>query len=305
MRSKFGLVVLVFALAVLGWGQTADELSKRAEKLEHREGMRVVRGTEVATNDSEIPGFIKDYDNAKTEPQREKAWNQIREDLRLLAACDRVSDGYVRTDSTLAANILRQDRYREAPRAEHESWIAIALQRLQKLFQPREQTQAPVVSPFLGPWVSTIVWGLLALFVLVLLGYALRHWAWVRSLRRRAKALVDDDEPERTLDEWLANADELAARGRYREAVRALYVACLLKFDEAKVARFDRGETNWEHLARIQASATRPPELDFRPATHAFDRIWYGMRVRDGADYQDFRAWYAEVAALVARTPEP
>ena len=107
--------------------------------------------------------------------------------------------------------------------------------------------------------------------------------------------MLEDDEPERSLDEWLAEADTLQAQGRYREAVRALYLASLLRFDEARVARFQRGQTNWEHLTRIEASPTMPKDLDFRATTRLFDRIWYGRIVRGKEDVDQFRAWYLNI----------
>ncbi|HWA84414.1 MAG TPA: DUF4129 domain-containing protein, partial [Fimbriimonadaceae bacterium] len=104
-----------------------------------------------------------------------------------------------------------------------------------------------------------------------------------------------DDEPERTLDEWLELSSSYERDGKYREAVRALYLACLLKFDERNVARFLRSQTNWEHLARIETSPKKPAGLDFRTPTQAFDRIWYGYKVRGPIDVAEFRAWYGDV----------
>jgi hypothetical protein len=78
-------------------------------------------------------------------------------------------------------------------------------------------------------------------------------------------------------------------------------LACLLRFDEHGVARFDRGQTNWEHLARVEASPKRPPSLDFRRATQAFDRIWYGFQCLGAPDVADFRGWYEDVRRALAK----
>jgi hypothetical protein len=129
--------------------------------------------------------------------------------------------------------------------------------------------------------------------------YAINRFSWSKRLERRAKALLDEDEPERSLDEWLEMADKLEREGKYREAVRSLYLACLLKIDEARIARFERSQTNWEHLARIEASPRRPAELEFREATMAFDHIWYGMRVDGSTDVMRFRNWYRQVTEAV------
>jgi hypothetical protein len=134
-----------------------------------------------------------------------------------------------------------------------------------------------------------VVWALL-IGALLFLGFlAFKHFSWKRTLTRKAKALLEEDEPERTLDEWLELADKLAAEGKHREAVRCLYLACLLRFDEHLVARFERGQTNWEHLARIQASSKLPIGLDFEPPTKRFDTVWYGQRTRGILDVDQFR----------------
>jgi hypothetical protein len=135
--------------------------------------------------------------------------------------------------------------------------------------------------------------------VIAFLVFALKRFVWSKRLERKAKALLDEDEPERTLDEWLELADRLERQGKYREAVRCLYLACLLKIDEARIARFERSQTNWEHLARIEASPARPSDLEFREPTRAFDNIWYGMRVNGSEDVMRFRAWYRQVTESV------
>lgn len=150
-------------------------------------------------------------------------------------------------------------------------------------------------------WLIYVVWILLAAIVVA------AAWPLVRLIRfrierrkRKAKGILEE-EPERTRSEYLSLADALAAQGDFRGAIRMSYLAALKRFDEARVARFDRGETNWEHLGRIRASAALPPGLDFRPATAAFDHYWYGKRPAHAEDYARFVAWYDEVDAALRR----
>lgn len=141
-------------------------------------------------------------------------------------------------------------------------------------------------------WFITLVWILLAGAGVFLLYLAISRFRFQKNLARKARAVLDEDEPERTVDEWLQMADQLEREGRYREAVRCLYLACLLKFDEFGVARFDRGQTNWEHLDRISKSPKLPAGLDFREPTRRFDVIWYGIRCDGVSDVSRFRAIY-------------
>lgn len=193
--------------------------------------------------------------------------------------------------------------YRDDGEKEASNWLAKAYERLGRALGAllrRETPKGPDLN--LGgtnlQGLSFLMWGLLGAVLVTFLYFVFRHFTWQGKLKRKA-ALLDADEPERTLDEWLTLADQLEREGKYREAVRCLYLACLLKFDEHHVARFDRGQTNWEHLKRIDASPAKPAGLEFRPATQAFDRVWYGMIVEGRADVDRFRQWYKDVVAAV------
>lgn len=208
--------------------------------------------------------------------------------------------------SSQARAIKQNPLFSDAGAEDQANWIQRAFERLRNLrFRqpgtPEINTPTLPTVTNLDRWLIGIMWGLLALLVLGLLWFAFRHFHWKRTLRRKAMALLEEDEPERTVDQWLVEADRLTADGRYREAVRCLYIACLLRFDEQGVARFDRGETNWEHLRRIQASPTRPADLDFVEPTRHFDTVWYGGKVRGVEDIDRMRSVYEAVTRSEAR----
>lgn len=182
---------------------------------------------------------------------------------------------------------------------ERPNWLAGAFDSLQTIDLSCNPDLPNSPGLNLGPAVIYLMWGLIGIAVAVFVFLALKHFAWAKNVQRRAKALLEEDEPERTLDEWLVMADDLEKKGLHREAVRCLYLACLLKLDEGRVARFERGQTNWEHLFRIEASPRKPPQLDFRPATRSFDTVWYGMRVRGSEDVAQFRHWYTEITEML------
>ena len=125
--------------------------------------------------------------------------------------------------------------------------------------------------------------------------------AWNSEEESKVEAMLAEDEPERTRDEYLDEADRLVGLGQYREAVRCLYLASLLAFDEAGIARFVRGQTNWEHLRRIEESDKMPTDLDFRPATQKFDVVWYGMKVNGMDDVGAMRFWYEQTIDRVRK----
>jgi hypothetical protein len=186
--------------------------------------------------------------------------------------------------------------YRDSGVAESSSWLSRALERLKNLLKPPERRNPALRSGlgFLGPWLTWLMWILLGAAVCVFAYLALKHYRWKARLVRRSSALLDEDEPERSVDEWLARAAELESQGEYRQAVRCLYLACLVRFDEAGLSRFIRGQTNWEHLRRLRQ---KHPEYEsaFRQPTRLFDQVWYGQSSADREVVEVFRKTYDEV----------
>ncbi|MHB8635967.1 MAG: DUF4129 domain-containing protein [Fimbriimonadaceae bacterium] len=206
------------------------------------------------------------------------------------------------TASTPIADIKKSGLYRKADDA-GENWVARAIDRIRFNVQlPNQQPTPTLPNADLG-FLVYVMWGVLGLLVAAFLFFAIRYFVWQTDRRRglRSTAMLEDDEPVRTLDEWLELAAQLEAQGRFREAVRCLYVACLLRYDEHRVARFDRTQTNWEHFRRIQASPNNPTEFDLLGRTTDFDHVWYGYRPTNAAEVQRFRDAYTELTSLLTR----
>lgn len=205
-----------------------------------------------------------------------------------------------------AEAIKQQPLYRDPEPGQRSNWIGRALERL--TFDPncrcrRRETDTNLDVPNAGSLLTFIAWIVLGLAVAAGIFFAVREFGGFSPRRRALKALLEDDEPERTAPEWIENARGLAAQGKYREAVRSLYLACLVEFDNANVARFIRGETNWEHLHRIHASPRRPTEIDFLEPTQRFDRIWYGYKTQGQLDFDYFMEVYERVCRILSQRP--
>lgn len=85
-----------------------------------------------------------------------------------------------------------------------------------------------------------------------------------------------------------AEAERLFNQGAFRAALRALYLATLIRWEEAGRLRFDRSLTNREVLRH--ATSHGDPRLVERlgPLVDRFDRIWYGDLNCSADDYQSF-----------------
>lgn len=126
-----------------------------------------------------------------------------------------------------------------------------------------------------------IVGALVVVIVLLILFLALE----VRRRSRRASAkIIDTSEPlgsrrdedplSRGATEWERYAAQLAAAGRFREAIRAWYHAVLVTCYSAGVLHFRRSRTNWEYVSTLAPSLGWRPE--FIDLTRGFEREWYG-----------------------------
>lgn len=110
-------------------------------------------------------------------------------------------------------------------------------------------------------------------------------WRVFRNRRRRGEApataeagpappAADDDPLSRASSEWERYAAELAAAGRFREAVRAWYHAVLVTLFRRGTLHYRKGRTNWEYVAALAPGygwRSRFIEL-----TRHFEREWYG-----------------------------
>lgn len=292
--SSFSLLVLA-ALAICGdYRDLQAKIANLKDPKEVAQAIRSVSG--LTTRDTDLAEAVDSLAS--------NDGDETVEDVKAMIAlrADSEPPATLLTDtSNQIREIKSSNLYRDPGVQDESNWLDGALKRLADLIpRPQMKMNAPsgTISP-MGGFLIPMMWGLLALAVLVFGYFAIRHFQWKGALRRKARAMLEDDEPERTLDEWLLLADQLASQGRYREAVRAMYLSCLLKFDEAGIARFIRGETNWEHLSRIQASPKRPATIDFLPPTRLFDHVWYGHHVRGLADIDEFKAWYGQITEIL------
>ncbi len=140
---------------------------------------------------------------------------------------------------------------------------------------------------FLTPlvWIVVIV-GLIIVTVLVVLRMKF-GWKFKRKVQ-----LISEEEVDLSADEWLRKALQLESNLQYREAVRCLYLASLVRMDENRILRFVHSETNWEHYYRYQGLEHKLEGIDLREITQKFDQVWYGFRVRGTIDVDEFKQFY-------------
>jgi hypothetical protein len=113
-----------------------------------------------------------------------------------------------------------------------------------------------------------------------------------------------EDDARQVLEESPAalwrQADSLAGDGRFRDAVRALYLAVLALLHQKQFIRFEPTRTNGEYVRQVRLSEQAPPELHepFEQLTRRFETAWYGDRPCDSIDYQSCRDLALEAQRL-------
>jgi hypothetical protein len=100
---------------------------------------------------------------------------------------------------------------------------------------------------------------------------------------------------------WAGLADELAARGEFREAIRHLYLALLSRLHRDGVIDYDPTRSNWEYLLAFKGTA--PTKTAFRELTRRFDFAWYGNLGVDSLAYTMFRQLIAPILAPPGTEP--
>jgi hypothetical protein len=134
------------------------------------------------------------------------------------------------------------------------------------------------------------------------LRWRLPRW---RRWRRRAKASTEPAElppdalPDLPAEVFALTADQLAAAGRYAEAVRERLRAIVRDLIERDVLPHSPGWTVTE-LARGAAIARPPLAGPLAEAVAIFSEIWYGLRPATAGDDAAMRARAGAVAAILA-----
>jgi hypothetical protein len=97
-------------------------------------------------------------------------------------------------------------------------------------------------------------------------------------------------------DEARKRAEEAAASGDYRLAIRYRCLAVLLALDEVGKLAFDRAATDREYLFR----APGPLQDDLQALLTRFEEVWYGDAPAEAAGWQEYAGRAARIEAQVA-----
>ncbi|HEY0096833.1 MAG TPA: DUF4129 domain-containing protein, partial [Archangium sp.] len=299
------------APATQGWRQTLDSLSPaEAPKFQ-----RLVRDVEKRVLENEDCGALDQLEQGITLAAQTAELEKHQADAR--AAQGRARDILARSEFQVAEPEAPQEENtaEEAPPSGlWQRFMKWLLELLEKLFRRAETpSRAPVSSGGGGLAVANVlVVVLIAAALVVLVLVLLRALGEAKAGEDRRLEVSTQDastlaaDPMNALarppEGWAHLADELAARGEYREAVRSLYLALLSRLHREGVIHYDTALSNWDYLRQFRSRREWVPS--FRELTRRFDFAWYG-NLPVGADgYRDFRALCAPMLAATPATAE-
>jgi hypothetical protein len=115
-------------------------------------------------------------------------------------------------------------------------------------------------------------------------------WFLIRMERRSRVRLSADPVPSpgapsaREWQLWLEDAQQMAAEGRWREAIHYVYWASISRLESRRLWPADRARTPREYLLLLPREDLRKASLT--ALTRSFERTWYGGREAISSEYQ-------------------
>jgi len=201
------------------------------------------------------------------------------------------------------AEILRRPEFIEHEDPDGRGIDALIRQLLEWLIAQGQQQNMNLEPAFALPMPPTWLFIVLGLFLLLLV---VVYLVVMRGKRRAPKKARDGpaeegaiDPRERAPEAHLDDAALLARDGRFRDALRSLYLATLVALDRRRVITFDPSRTNWHYLRQLPRDDRR---ADFSRFTRLFDHKWYGEEATTEDDYRECRALADRIVAEAGGT---
>ncbi len=314
VRTRPRGVLLGAALLVLAMPASAETgLVRRAEKLSEECDMRVdltpLRRGWVDEDQSSLARMLGRIEHRlDVDDDCEAAEADLRESLKLYGELQD-APAAPDTQSAVKAILERPEFQNAAPVEEVEkpeeddepSWLGKLIRDfLEWLFKRRDPEPIKETPNLQAPSMAGANTVMIAALVLVV---AVLIVILVRSIKLKPRAQQGEDDGtglqqqalahdamsalSKPSETWAGLADELAAKGEYREAIRHLYLALLSRLHRDGVIDYDPTFSNWEYLFAFKGPSAL--KAAFKELTRRFDFAWYGNLGVDALAWAMFR----------------
>jgi len=168
---------------------------------------------------------------------------------------------------------LQQPSLQDTMLEKVNNWLNRLLQNVTKWRAQSAWVGRVLVWGFIVAICAGLVWALLQLE---------RRWRVRLVPQRRTPALTAPSARDWQL--WLEDARRAASAGAWREAIHAVYWACIARLEARRLWPADRARTPREYLALVPVADPRHSGLS--ALTRSFERTWYGGRAAAETDYR-------------------
>ena len=253
--------------------------------------------------------YVDEHDPARRKAmllgieERLQAINEKIDDLKKAEAAKRTKD----EDKQKLAEILRRAEYQK-PEAKEESlfqrWYRKFIEWLRSVFpegpdKPKAASEFGSLKFALQVLIYAIVIGLIG-FLLYKFGPAVaRRFGWKTKETKTDRVILGERiGADETADDLFGEAERLAGEGRLREAIRKGYIAALCELADRKIVRLARHKTNRDYLRDVRKVREGMFE-NMSGLTGSYEQNWYGLRMSETTDWEDFRDKYRKTIAGV------
>lgn len=262
-------------------------------------------GGSVETQNAWLRNQLKLFRDTDDESTRGAILTEVSERLRAvhdsIEALEAAVGGEQSKDQNKQklAEILRREEYQKPQPKEpsqFQKWLDSFLEWLAKTF-PRAPSTLGAWSG-LGPlqfWLQILIYAL----VIALVGFLIYKFApfFARRLGARGSAEKHDRVilgervgADESAHDLFSEAERLALAGDLRAAIRKGYVALLCDLADRNIVRLARHKTNRDYLRDVRKNQALFEDVN--GLTRNFETNWYGLRVPQEADWEQFRSLY-------------
>ena len=122
-----------------------------------------------------------------------------------------------------------------------------------------------------------------------------------RRLRRSGRDMsLSDIEDQLDSVDLKDPIEQAVADGNYAVAVRLLYLQCIQALNDHRLIRWKRDKTNGDYLRELPDGPLRE---DFAGLTGVFERIWYGEKPIEPAQFSTVRDRFRQTIRSIQNTP--
>ena len=184
------------------------------------------------------------------------------------------------------------------------AWFKWGFDLIEKLFRKDKKAPPSKFNDFIG-WLSAkrymAIWGAVGLSLVILCWFVIRWWrerrkiSTVKVTEAQVKKVDLTDEENVIADdleenEWLELATRLAAEGKLKLAMRAMFLAGLKALADSHLLTIAHGKTNRDYRRELMRRAHSEPERVklFSSSLRLFEQIWYGDYAIEIGDFNRF-----------------